>query len=157
MQREVDGDGVLVVGKERIPLPDIEQVFVMGYTASHIHGRNCGMRNGPQLLKLKARHTNANFNVNAQLGMGLGVSSVSCEVNDGNRRRPGRDVVAFSCGQGNLAIQSQTHDIDLSYILQRIYTQKSSGKRRKGERSYFQMVLPLTGTPHAHEPGSSDL
>jgi len=73
---------------------------------------------------VKARHANANFNVNAQLGMGLGVSSVSCEVNDGNRRRPGRDVVAFSCGQGNLAIQTQTHDIDLSYPATYLYPEK---------------------------------
>lgn len=61
MQRGVDEGGVLVVGKKRILPPGIEHLLeadakMMEYIASaRVYGRNCRMRNDPELPKLGAR------------------------------------------------------------------------------------------------------
>ena len=89
MQRGVDEDGVLVVGKERIP-PRIEHVFDADAKA-HDNDSD-GVRwlarprsklpHAERTAAVKARRANANANFNVGPQLGIRVSSVSYEVDD---------------------------------------------------------------------------
>ena len=103
----MDKGGVLVVAEERIP-PGIEQASEACPKVHDNDGVHClahlwsKLSHAARTAGAKSRRANANFNVGAQLWMG--VSSVSCDVDDGNLWGPGGDVVGFACGQGKRAI-----------------------------------------------------
>ena len=89
MQRGVDEDGVLVVGKERIP-PGIEHVFEADAKAHDndpdgvrwLARPRSKLSHAERTAAVKARRANANANFNVDAQLGIGVSSVPCEVND---------------------------------------------------------------------------